>query len=244
MLPLAQSTQDPELLLSAHMQAGVTLNCLGEFTSSQAHIEQVIALYDSQQYRSLSFVHGDGVHAKGVYAAGNLRMLGYPDQALSMSHEALSLAQELAHPFLLAHALYFAAMNHGARREWQVAQERVEAAIALCREHGFQLFLARGSVIQGWLLAEQGQVEEGIAQMQQGIATMRATGAENGRPLCLALLARAYGKAGKAAEGFTLLAEALDLVNKTGARVSEVELYRLKGELTLAQSRHNDFRGQ
>ena len=30
--------------------------------------------------------------------------LGYPDQALQRSHEALTLAQELAHPFSLAFA--------------------------------------------------------------------------------------------------------------------------------------------
>ena len=36
-------------------------------------------------------------------------------------------------------------------------------------------------------------------------------------------------------EGLTVLAEALALVDKTGERVSEAELYRLKGELLLAQ---------
>jgi predicted ATPase len=56
------------------------------------------------------------------------------------------------------------------------------------------------------------------------------------RPYRLALLAEAYGQGGKAEEGFTLLAEALELVDKTGARGYEAELYRVKGELTLSQS--------
>ena len=41
------------------------------------------------------------------YAAMALWLLGYPDQALESSQAALTLAQELAHPFSLAHALYF-----------------------------------------------------------------------------------------------------------------------------------------
>ena len=41
---------------------------------------------------------------------GPLWYLGYPDQALKRSHEALTLAQELSHPFSLAFALSFAAI--------------------------------------------------------------------------------------------------------------------------------------
>ena len=37
-----------------------------------------------------------------------LWFLGYPDQALKRSHEALALAQELSHPYSLAYALIFA----------------------------------------------------------------------------------------------------------------------------------------
>ena len=52
----------------------------------------------------------------------------------------------------------------------------------------------------------------------------------------LALLAEAYGKAGQVEEGLTALAEALAVVDKTGERYYEAELYRLKGELTLQAS--------
>jgi len=52
----------------------------------------------------------------------------------------------------------------------------------------------------------------------------------------LALLAEAYGKVRQAEEGLSALAEALSQVDKTGERYYEAELYRLRGELTLAQS--------
>jgi len=84
-------------------------------------------------------------------------------------------------------------------------------------------------------LAEQGQVEEGIAQIRQGLTAYRATGAGVGRPHFLALLAEACGKAGLAEEGLNALTEALGIVCKNGEREYEAELYRLKGELLLAQ---------
>ena len=50
--------------------------------------------------------------------------------------------------------------------------------MALSREHGFAFFLAEATFFRGWALAEQGQGEEGIAQIRQGLAAWRATGAE------------------------------------------------------------------
>ena len=95
---------------------------------------------------------------------------------------------------------------------------------------------ATGALMQGWALVEEGQAEEGVAQIRQGLAARRATGTELYRPWFLALLAEAYGKVWQAAEGLVVLAEALAVVDKTGERFWEAELHRLQGELTL-QSR-------
>jgi predicted ATPase len=103
----------------------------------------------------------------------------------------------------------------------------------LSTEQGFPSWLAIGTVLRGWVLAEQGQGEEGIAQIRKGIAAWRATGLELRRPYFLALLAKAHRKAGQPEEGLAVLAEALVLVNKTGERFYEAELHRLKGTLML-----------
>jgi len=56
------------------------------------------------------------------------------------------------------------------------------------------------------------------------------------RPYFLAQLAEAYGKGGQVGEGLAALAEALEFVDRTEERFYEAELYRLRGELTLARS--------
>ena len=116
--------------------------------------------------------------------------LGYPDQALKRSQEALTLARELAHPYSLAYALGFAARLHQFRREGQQTHEQAEAAITLSTEQGFPLWLAVGTILRGWALAEQGQEEEGIAQIRQGLAGLRATGAA----VCHAVLSGLAGR--------------------------------------------------
>ena len=92
-----------------------------------------------------------------------------------------------------------------------------------------------GTRLRGSALAEQGYVEEGIEQMQQGMSALQAMGTEAARAIYLADLAAAYAKVERVAEGLDLLVEALARVEKTDGRVWEAELYRLKGELTLQQ---------
>jgi predicted ATPase len=228
-LSLARRVQDPALITATQSVLGMILHNLGEFPLARAHAEQGIALYDPQQPRSW-LDHGVSCLWS---AASALLLLGYPEQALQRSDEMVTLAQELSHPSSLGFALYFAAGLRQFRREAQATQARAEAAIALATEQGLPSWLANGTVQRGWALATQGQGEAGIAQLHQGLAAHRATGEEVARPYLLALLAEAYGKVEQPKEGLTALAEALALVDQTGERFYEAELYRLKGQLTL-----------
>ncbi len=75
-----------------------------------------------------------------------------------------------------------------------------------------------------------------MAQMHQGMAAWRATGAEVVWPYYLALLAEADAKGGQVEESLTLVAEALAAANNREERRWDAELYRLKGELLLQDS--------
>ncbi|MGE4095847.1 MAG: adenylate/guanylate cyclase domain-containing protein [Candidatus Binatia bacterium] len=231
---LAQRTQDPTLLVEAHRALGNILYFLGELASARLHLEQVMALYAPQRDYSLAvFYVIDPAVSAASYNAWALWLLGYPDQALQRSQEALSLARTLDHPFSLALAQMFVPVLHQFRQEVERTQERAEEGIALATERGFTTTLSWKIVLRGWALSEQGEREEGISQLRQGMNAWRATGAEVGRTHFLALLAAAYGKAAQTKEGLTVLAEAFAHVEKTGERFYEAELYRLKGELTL-----------
>jgi len=241
LLSLAQREQDPALLMDAHRALERVLYHLGEFAPAREHCEQALALYNSQRRGTSAF--NPGVSSLSL-ATLVLWHLGYPDQALKKSQEALTLAQTLSHPLSLVYALGYAVRFHQPRREKQAVQERAEAALTLATEQGFPFWLGLLSIQRGWVLAEQGQVEEGITQIRQGIAAYQAARAELDRPYYLALLAEAYGKVRQIQEGLTVLAEALAVVNKNGERLWEPELYRLQGELTLQKFQVSGFKFQ
>jgi TOMM system kinase/cyclase fusion protein len=237
LLSLAQRVQDPALLQQAHSALAGALVHLGEFAATQAHLQQGLALYDPPQHRALALRLGIDLGVFFLaYMTRPLWLLGYPDQALQRSQEALTLAQELAHPYSLAYALAFAAWVHQFRREGHATQARAEALRALTREQGIALFLAFGTVHRGWALAEQGQSMEGMVQVREGMAAYRATGAEVDRPYLLALLAEAYGQGKWDDEGLTVLEEALALMDHHASVLWEAEIHRLKGALLLARS--------
>jgi predicted ATPase len=171
-----------------------------------------------------------------AYMVRPLWLLGYPDQALQQSQKALSMAQELAHPFSLTYALTFAALGHQFRREVHATHRQAEAACVLAGEQGIALFLALGMILQGWALAAQGQSDAGIVQMCEGMAACQTTGAEADRPYYLALVGEAYGRGRRYDEGLAMLEEALALVDQSEERYWEAEIHRLKGELLLARS--------
>jgi len=169
--------------------------------------------------------------------------LGYPAQALERSHEAIALAQELAHSYSLAYALYFATVLHCLRRETPAAQAQAEALIALARQQEFPTRGVRGTVLRGWALAARGQSTEGMAQICQGMDAQRSMGAWLQRPFDLALLAQAYGWIGQTAEALRLLDEALALTHQYGGHFYTAEVYRLTGELLLMQDAGGDVSG-
>lgn len=147
------------------------------------------------------------------------------------------LAEESAPLFEQSIALSnFAASLHQFRREAGATQERSEAGLAISLERGFSNSAANARVMRGWALAIQGQGEEGIELIQQGLSARQEMGSERNRIYYLSLMAEAYAETGDFDEGLRALTEALALIEKTGECWYESEIYRLWGALLLSQS--------
>jgi predicted ATPase len=235
LLRLAQSASDPTLLTQAHLVLGASLFFMGAFAPARAHVEHVMALYAPQHHRSHTLLYGQDPGATSLYwGALALWYLGYPDQALQMGQQAVTLAQELSHPYSLAYALEGMAELHQFRREARLTQEQAEALMTLSTEQRFAVWVVSATVLRGWTLAEQGQGAEGIAQIRQGLAAWQSMGEALYQPRFRALLAELYGNVGRPEAGLTVLAEVLAEVHANGLCYCEAELYRLKGMLLQA----------
>jgi predicted ATPase len=222
-------------LIEAHHALWTSLFTDGELAPARFHQEQGLRLYEPERHRAHAALysgHDAGVCCR-MQAAQSLWLLGYPDQAVASIQAALALAQQLAHPLSLTQALRWAAVLHHLRREAPQAQVRAEAAMTMATEQEFPQLLAQTTPLRGWALAACGHGEEGITQIQQGLAASQATGATRDRPYHLALLAEASAQLGHTAEGLEAVTEALATLAQSGVRWWEAELYRLRGELLL-----------
>jgi predicted ATPase len=161
--------------------------------------------------------------------------LGFADQALAQMDDALARAESLAHPHTTASIYSWSAWLHQYRREAALAQVQAEKAIALCLQYSFPYWLDHSTILLGWALAQQGQVEEGLARMRKSIASMQKMEAYLHQPAFLTLLAEVYGLAGQPELALRVLDEALEQVEASGECWSQAEIYRLQGEIRLLQ---------
>ena len=196
----------------------------------------MIDFCDRHPQRSLWFIDWQNLVTALTYQSWVLWFLGYPDQAAERSEAATALARELNHVWTLVDASSLAgAAFHLFRREGQAAQEHVEAVMRVSPEAGLAVWQAECTCYRGWQQILVGEVQEGIAQLRDGLAAMQAMGTVPHRTSFLAALAEGYAKAGQPGRGLDALAEAFSLVTQTGERYYLAELHRLKGELLLMQ---------
>ena len=236
-LSLAQREQDPALFFPAYYALGASELYLGNFAAAKDYLTQGIRCHDKRHDATQAALYGNAnpyAFCHG-YAAMALWFLGYPEQALRGTAEMLRIAKELASPLTLAGARGFAPLVYHCCRQGADVQEQAEEGIAVATRMGFPFWRAINLFWRGWGLAAQGHYEEGIEQMQQGLTVQRETGSSVHRVHFSVLLAEAHGHARRYEEGLRLLAEAEADMERTDERFYEAELWRLKGELLLAQ---------
>ena len=238
LLRLARESREPWQLLWALLGMGVTSYWQGEFSQAQEHCEELLGLYDPQKHRGHEYLTGSanvGVWVSN-YSSWALSGLGYAEKALTRAQGGLTLAQELSHPFGEIVALAGLGRVHFERGESQASLKMADTVIALSSDHGFPYWLGWGTMFRFQALAEERQLQEGIAGMRSVLEDMRARGTVLGNSWFLATLAWAHGKVGEVEEGLAVVAEAVQFVVKTGERHVEAELHRVKGELLLART--------
>jgi class 3 adenylate cyclase/predicted ATPase len=236
LLRVSRQRNDTGGLVLGHLSSGRNLLFNGAFALARAHLEAGLALYDPIAHRSL--VQQATIHPHVVtqaYLGIALFSLGFPDQALVQSNAAVAEARRLSHPPSLAVAWHSGAVLLSLVGDAAVLGERADQAIAANTEHGFPRWRALGTIFRGWVKVRNGDVAEGVSLLRSGSIADRATGSESWFLYHIALLAEACEAAGQVDEALSLLDDAFEIVERTGAHWFATELHRHKGRLLLRQ---------
>jgi predicted ATPase len=234
LLAIAGSAGDDALLVEACRMMGGCLFALGRLKEAQGFCEQGLAAYDVRQHESHAyrFGHDPAVTMLGVLGMA-LWLRGDPDRADEQSRPLRDLALAMTHPSSRALAYCYLATHACLRHDVAAARDHAQAAIDLSQRHGLRMWGAYGTLLHGWALVEQGQGEQGLAELRDGTAGWRAAGYANFVPFFLGLQAEACLKMARLEAAAAALAEALAVVSKAKDRFWLAELHRLEGELVL-----------
>lgn len=214
----------------------------GRFGDALAHCAGLALHFDAPTHRPLvSFYTIDLELVAKVHQAIAEWILGRPGQAAALSQEADDLARSIGHLYSVAWMLTWGSMVHLLSNDHDALKKRLDEGIAISDLHGFSYMGALGRMMRGWSIGCGGCLNEGIAEMQDGIDAFTATGAEIAIPYFRVLRAELLDCAGRKSEAMGQLADAEAQVKARGERWAEAELHRVRGDI-LAREQGADHR--
>jgi predicted ATPase/class 3 adenylate cyclase len=234
-LRLAERQQDTGMLVDGHQVLGICLPNLEGIPVALEHLEEAIALFRAGTPGSRPFRLGNNAGVTCFTTSAFFHwQLGYPDKAVARAEEALTLAARLEHPYSLTYVEFHCGLLRLWLRQPELVRKHAVQVLHLAQQYDFPLWRALGTCLLGIANAELGRAEEGLAQVNEGIALYQEMKTPPVFwPYLMAMNAGAHALAGKVAEGLVLIDDALELVG-SGDPTAISELFLLKGDLLSA----------
>ena len=238
LLAAAREHETEALFVEAHRVAGQALSMLGDRAAGGTHLDMVIERYAPGEpgAGAVEGAYDAGVVslaclASNFWALGQLRL---SEQRLS---EALMLADRIEHPPSDAFVHAAAARIRAERRDWTGARDAVARLVRVASGHALAEWLPWSAVLDGLVTAANGDLDEGVVRVQDGLNGLRNVGAGAGRIYALLTLGRLCLAGAQVQRGLEAVDEALALCGERGhAQEHLSELFRIRAALLLAQS--------
>jgi DNA-binding SARP family transcriptional activator/predicted ATPase len=236
MIDLAKRLHRADLGIIAQDSIALTLLFLGQAEDYLKAQEEKLSIINTEHDRLVDYPLGYDPEIDCLENCGwALWALGYPDQARERYEEAVKLAREKDHSNIQSEAFMSATFHYISTRKVPEARKMAEQTITITSEQEFSVNLGIGMCARGWVMAEEGKPEEGINEILEGLALLKGIRFALIYLQGLLLLADTYCKVRHADEGLAVVEKALLMVAKTGFRIDEPELHRLKGEFLFMQ---------
>ncbi len=211
----------------------------GRLVSAQHHLETAMEGFRARPPDATVSpfwpLPNDPVAVSAVALATVATVRGEPDTASAWEDVAVRRAQEVGFPrgpFSLAFVRTYAAWNRRFMGDLHGAQAAGAEIVTIAMEYGYAYWMLMGSSYVG--TATPGTEPE-RAFLEQNVATLRMMGQEGFAASHLALLAQMAADDGDLDRAADLVADALDVVRKSGEYLHLPEVLRLRGQVMLAR---------
>ncbi|MGC9400251.1 MAG: ATP-binding protein [Anaerolineae bacterium] len=234
---LAQRVEDEVYMVLSHRTLGVSHFFLGHYSEARTHLEKGVAHYDAlvQSTSDPSALPDVGeVVFLWAWLPHTLFALGYSQQAIAHSRDALARVREQAHLHPQTEAKMLTAAGaafYSACRQPKATLRCAEDLLHLATMHHLPAFQGWARFYRGWGRAALGERGAGLAEMEAGWRRLREMGTQASLAQLFTLLAEAYFNAGQNQRSLQILTQALQQAKETHAHAYLAEMYRLRGEL-------------
>jgi adenylate cyclase len=231
-----------------HLQAFASVN-MGKFERAGKDFERAIALMESTpparlgtgELFPLNLAAWPAVRA---VSAWNLWYLGYPDRALESVHSATAAARKSDSKASIETAHNMAGVLYHLLGDVDRLRDCAQASLELAPQAGNPFHRSLAEFFLGWTEVMANDFHTGITRMRRNLAQFRADGAGVRVAQYLAMIAAALGKSGEPGEGLSEIEESIAVMERSGERFYEAEVYRIKGELLQAQNSSNTLQSE
>ena len=224
----------------AHRMQGLTHWYQGDFGKACAHLDRALAIFDPERDRDLAFRFGQDIGVSFMnYLALALWPMGEIERARELENAAVARARETAHVATLAYATAYRAIFEMMRRDAQATEPYAREAFSLGRTHGLPMYLGYGGAPAGWARARLGDLSGGVAQMREGLDTLRTHGFTVVTPMFYSYLAELEAELGESDAALGTLDRALAEIERTEHRTFDAEVHRIRGEILLRSTPAN-----
>jgi predicted ATPase len=218
-------------ILEAHRLLGLSYAWQGSPRKSLEHFRAVQDFYDAEQDQDLALTYGQN-HLMSSYSLGAcpLALLGYPNQSDVFMEKAISAAYASGHVYSIAYALTLPLVRHTCLREHSEILSGASKVIPLCEEQNIPFYLAFARLFNGFALAQQGNLDEGIERMRDALVLYGWTGSGMFLPFFDTLLAETLLQNGEWDEARDLLTFAKQRTEEWGEAFYYAETLRVLGD--------------
>ncbi|MGO8920103.1 MAG: AAA family ATPase [Stellaceae bacterium] len=237
LIALSERLNDEDLRLEAIHCRWSTASFRGEATLALALGSEGAALYAAERHHK--FAHEYGGHDPGVCAhairAMSYGVMGLPDQVREAAEHCIALAERLHHPNSLAHAFHNVIVPYTTLGDAPNCARLAERLLALAQRYNFMPMRMAGEFHAGWAGCRLGDAA-GLERMEAAFLR-RSLQAPLEFYYC-AVMAEAFAAEGRKRDAFDIVIKTLERAATSQAGLFVPELWRLRGELTLALSAH------